>query len=64
VSRLARGTQYVPGRRGDYPSPSGTKTEKVRISPRILHAYLCDDDVTVLSIWKIDGDPSVLYGRV
>lgn len=65
VSRLARGTQCVPRRGGDYPSPSETETENFGISPRISHTSLCDIvDITVLGRWKIDGDLTVSYVRV
>jgi len=60
VSRLARGTQCIPGRGGDYPSPSKTETENAGIFPRISHESVCDIvDVTVLEKWKIDGDLTV-----
>jgi len=66
VSRLARGTQCIPGRGGDYPSPSKTETENVGISPRISHESLCDIvDVTVLRKMENRGRPyGFFYVRV
>lgn len=62
MSRLTRGTHYIPGRGGDYPSPSKTETENVGISPRMSHESLCDIvEVTVLGNWKIDGDLTVFF---